>query len=162
MKANTTEVMNLESQKPTPDSCNCDYRQGSLPSCAPLALSYTPMQESSYPQYKSNEALAKGTLFPGLDLPFMNISNSPDSVTGPLAELMALNFVLTELGLYLDTHKDDKEALDMFVRYTKLYEECKAKYVKQYGPITRTDVTLEGYTWLNDPWPWEYTKRRGN
>ena len=152
----------METQKPNTGSGSCGNTQGSLPSCAPLALAWTPMQESSYPQYKSAEALAKGTLFPGLDLPFMNISNSADSVTGPLAELMALNFVLNELGLYLDTHKDDKEALDMFVRYTKLYEEGTAKYVKQYGPITRTDVTTEGYTWLNDPWPWEYNKRRGN
>ena len=30
-------------------------------------------------------------------------------------------------------------------------------YVAQYGPITRSDLAgAASYTWLNDPWPWDY------
>ena len=56
----------------------CDYKNGMLPECAPLALAYTPMQQCSEPAYDGKMALARGTLFPGLDLPFMNMVNKPD------------------------------------------------------------------------------------
>ena len=82
------------------------YRYGSLPARAPLAAAYVPMQESAIPAYETNEALSKGTLFPGLDLPFMNMVNNGVKAT-PLTELMAIDFVTDELELYLDTHSDD-------------------------------------------------------
>ena len=98
-------------------SCNKpdqNFRNGSLPGAfAPLAMSYVPMQVSAAPNYEASEALARGTLFPGLDLPFMNIVNekAPDV---PTAELMAIDFVTDELELYLDTHRDDKEAFELY------------------------------------------------
>ena len=51
------------------------YKYGSLPENAPLAMAYVPMQKSVSPSYDTCEALSRGTLFPGLDLPFMNIVN---------------------------------------------------------------------------------------
>ena len=77
-----------------------DYRTGSLPERYPLATSLTPMQESADPVYENSEALSRGTLFPGLDLPFMNVVN-PDLPDTPHTEMMALDFVVHELGLYL-------------------------------------------------------------
>ena len=59
----------------------CTYKQGSLPGCAPLALAQIPAQQSSEPAYKSGEALSRGTLFPGLDLPFKNIVNQMPAET---------------------------------------------------------------------------------
>ena len=55
----------------TVDKCN--FKQGPLPECAPLALAQTPVQCASEPAYDKRMALARGTLFPGLDLPFMNM-----------------------------------------------------------------------------------------
>lgn len=78
-----------------------------LPECAPLALSQIPQQQSSEPAYQTGEALSRGTLFPGLDLPFKNIVNQMPAETTELRELMALDFVTAELGLYLDTHSED-------------------------------------------------------
>ena len=87
-----------------------NFRYGALPGAsAPLAIAYVPMQSSATPAYEAAEALSRGTLFPGLDLPFMNIVNDTQPVT-PLTELMAIDFVTDELELYLDTHADDKEA----------------------------------------------------
>ncbi len=90
-----------------------DSRFGSLPSYAPLAAAYVPMQENANDTYETSAALARGTLFPGLDLPFKNVVNDalPDS---PLHELMAIDFVADELELYLDTHGDDVEAFAMY------------------------------------------------
>lgn len=140
---------------------NCGFKNGSLPSCAPLAMAYTPMQESVKPVYESAEALSRGTLFPGLDLPFMNMVNSGDLTGTPLGELMALDFVAHELGLYLDTHADDKEAFDMYQDVAKLAKTAHEKYAKLYGPINKTDlIGAQSYTWLKNPWPWDYKGKK--
>ena len=58
--------------------------------------------------------------------------------------------------LYLDTHPQDQEALSLYASYIKLAQEGHEKYISQYGPLTSENLVLsEGYTWLNDPWPWE-------
>ena len=136
----------------------CDGSKGALPACAPLAVSYVPLQQNSEPRYQSGDALARGTLFPGLDLPWKNIANEnagPLADT-PLGELMALNFVVHELGLYLDTHRDDREALQLFTEYTRLLRKGTETYIERYGPLEQTQVTEKtGYTWVNGPWPWE-------
>ena len=52
---------------------SCGYAQGTLNECAPLAMAYVPMQAAAAPAYDTEEAIQRGTLFPGLDLPFHNI-----------------------------------------------------------------------------------------
>ena len=89
------------------------YRTGTLPESFPLATALTPIQRSVNPAYEPQEALSKGTLFPGLDLPFMNVVNG-DLPSTPLTELMAIDFVKDELELYLDTHADDSEAFELY------------------------------------------------
>ena len=132
------------------------YRYGSLPSAAPLAVAYVPMQESAAPSYEANEALTRGTLFPGLDLPFMNVVNGdlPDT---PLHELMAICFVCDELALYLDTHPQDSEAFAMYQTFLSLKDEAQERYVRRCGPLKQCDMLgMNEYAWLKAPWPWEY------
>ena len=145
-------------------SCNKpdqNFRNGSLPGAfAPLAMSYVPMQVSAAPNYEASEALARGTLFPGLDLPFMNIVNdkAPDI---PTAELMAIDFVADELELYLDTHRDDKEAFELYQSFLALRKEARERYTERFGPITQCDqLGNDSFAWPNDPWPWEFQNRR--
>ena len=141
-------------------SCNKPenaYRYGSLPGAmAPLAQAYVPMQVSAAPNYEPSEALARGTLFPGLDLPFMNIVNrtTPPS---PMLELMAIDFVADELALYLDTHAEDAEAFEFYQSFLALQKEARERYTARFGPITRCDqFGKEAYSWLLDPWPWDF------
>lgn len=143
------------------DMSTCDYTQGNLPECAPLAVGMVPVQQAQPPVYKDNEALSRGTLFPGLDLPFKNYSNKTNPYAGtPLGEVMALHFVRKELNLYLDTHPKDAEAFEMLKSVIAMEKECRAKYVKKYGPISVTDLAnAESYTWTHDPWPWEFCER---
>lgn len=136
----------------------CDACKGELPACAPLAAAYVPRQQTGEPRYRRNDALARGTLFPGLDMPWKNISNETAGPLAdtPLGELMALNFVVQELGLYLDTHHEDREALNLFTEYVRLLKKGTATFVERYGPLDQTQVDPQnGYTWINDPWPWE-------
>ena len=134
-----------------------DYKKGSLPGAyAPLAVAYVPMQISAKPAYDTAEALSRGTLFPGLDLPFMNIVNE-DMVLTPENEILAICFVTDELVLYLDTHAEDQEAFEMLQTFLALRQEAQERYVKAYGPITQQDLLHEQkYTWLKNPWPWDY------
>ena len=110
----------------------CDYRTGDLPQCAPLAAAYVPMQRAAEPAYDSGEALSRGTLFPGLDLPFMNIVNQMPADSTPLRELMALDFVLQELALYLDTHSSDSAAFTTYKSFLQLYNEGQGEVC---GPV---------------------------
>ena len=134
----------------------CNFKQGPLPECAPLALAQTPMQQSSEPAYDKRMALARGTLFPGLNLPFhAQMKTKFPAVNTALSELMALDFAIDELGLYLTTHPEDTEVLNLYWSYIKLGREGREAYEKQYGPILQTDVTPGSFKWLNDPWPWD-------
>lgn len=92
----------------------CGDGSGTLPECAPLAVPYVPFQKTGAKKYEPNAALNHGTLFPGLNLPFRSREQPANAVQCALNELQALSFVLTELGLYLDTHPEDSEAFALF------------------------------------------------
>lgn len=131
--------------------------------CAPLAMSVTPMQAAATPAYDAPEAIVKGTLFPGLDLPFMDYVATGTLDNTPLAELMALDFVTQELALYLNTHADDAEAFETWKCFTELAKEGRERYVQRFGPIQRSDTAMfDSWVWINDPWPWEYCPKGGN
>ena len=75
----------------------------------------------------------------------------------PLTELQALEFVNQELALYLDTHPNDAEAFELFRQYTAMEQEARAAYVTNHGPVLRSETAeSKTYTWLNDPWPWNF------
>ncbi|MBQ8358428.1 MAG: spore coat protein CotJB [Oscillospiraceae bacterium] len=134
--------------------------EGRLPAMAPLANPYVPFQLENPPMYEARKGIVRGTLFPGLDLPFMGMINQKDMPVTPLAELQTMAFAINELALYLDTHRDDKEALQMYRTYQKMYEEGRMKYEKECGPLNHMSVSGETYRWLDDPWPWEFSAHR--
>ena len=74
-----------------------------------------------------------------------------------MERIKGLNFAIIELGLYLDTHKDDEKALCLHRKYAKEYRELTDKYQKVYGPLT-INFPCNKWRWLEEPWPWE----RGN
>lgn len=130
--------------------------EGRLPAMAPLANPYVPFQLENPPMYEAAKGLIRGTLFPGLDLPFMGMVNTKEKPVNPLTELQTMAFAIQELALYLDTHRDDQEALTLYQTYQKLYHQGMNEYTKKYGPLTHKHPTEGPYKWLDDPWPWEY------
>lgn len=72
-------------------------------------------------------------------------------------KIRSLEFAITELALYLDTHPDDEKALCMHRKYCKEVKELKDRYQKVYGPLT-INYPCNKWRWLETPWPWE----RGN
>ena len=134
--------------------------EGRLPALAPLANPYVPFQMENPPKYEARKGLIRGTLFPGLDLPFMNMVNTIEKPLTPLTELQTLAFAINELALYLDTHRDDHEALTLYRTYQKLYHDGVAMYSKEYGPMNHNAPAEGPYRWLDDPWPWEYSANK--
>ena len=135
----------------------CPAGQGSLPACGPFAVPFVVSQGPAPQRYSKSKALESGTLFPDLDLPFHLKVNAPQLADTKLNQLRALDFVLHELGLYLDTHPHDSEAFALFHNYVELEKAARESYVEQSGPLTQSDAALDSsYTWTNGPWPWQY------
>ena len=112
----------------------CGDACGVLPSCAPLAVPYVPFQQTGAKRYDQMEALSSGTLYPGLDLPFRAKKTAAAVAESPLTQLQALEFVVQELALYLDTHPSDGEAFALFQKYTAMEQEARAAYAADNGP----------------------------
>lgn len=131
--------------------------EGRLPQMAPLANPYVPFQLENPPKYEPGMALIRGTLFPGLDLPFMNMVNNKEKEPTPKSELQKLAFMIQELALYLDTHPDDREALEAYQNYQKIYAKLAKEYGEHVAQLNHAQPTDgERYRWLDDPWPWEF------
>ena len=142
--------------RPCADSC------GTLPACAPLAVPYVPFQQKGSQKYDQTDALANGTIYPSLNLPFhlkVDAAGLPDNHS---TQLQALLFVVTELGMYLDTHQDDTEAFKLFQQYTEMARAAKKQYEQMHGPLTQLSAGQDAtYRWLDDPWPWEFKRNEG-
>lgn len=135
----------------------CREMDGRLPKgCGNMVFPYIAMQRENAQRYENREALLQGTLFPGLDLPFRKELRSRfPKVNEALLELMALDFAIDELGLYLTTHPNDQQALELYWSYIRLGWEGRAKYEEANGPLLQTDITEGSFRWLDDPWPWD-------
>ena len=136
--------------------------EGRLPPMAPLANPYVPFQLENPPRYEASKGLVRGTLYPGLDLPFMGKVNAQELQKNGMTDLQAMAFAIQELALYLDTHRDDREALELYRAYQQMYNNVKEQYGSKHGPLNHAMVNdSERYAWLDDPWPWEYAKNKG-
>ena len=156
--ANDHIINNGVRETPAPPTDDAyEYWTGDLPTRAPLGVGYVPIQRDAEPSYEPDKALTRGTLFPGLDLPFMDTANKNNPYAGtPLGDLMAVSFAAHELTLYLDTHPRDKSAFMTLKKLLRLKKEAMARYTKLYGPVSTDDLLdSEAFTWVHGPWPWE-------
>lgn len=129
-------------------------REGRLPAMAPLANPYVPFQMENPPRYEAAKGIIRGTLYPGLDLPFMGKVNQKPLPETPHTALQTLGFAIQELALYLDTHRDDREALEQYRAYQQMYRQIMERHNMQ---MTHQQMGREDeYEWLDGPWPWEY------
>ena len=73
-----------------------------------------------------------------------------------LKELMAYDFILTELGLYLNSHPTDQNALKMHSEVSQKSKNLRSRYVQTYGPLSSSENrSTEKWEWIEGPWPWE-------
>ena len=147
----------MNAKKPTGN-----YREGRLPAMAPLANPYVPFQLESPVRDEPRIAMVRGTLYPGSDLPFMGMVNQNNLPLTPLSEVQVLAFAVQELALYLDTHPEDTEALELYRQYQQLYQKVSQAYEREKRPLNHAAPGQgDTYAWLDDPWPWEYAANKG-
>lgn len=74
-----------------------------------------------------------------------------------LEELQAIDFVIVELNLYLDTHPDDFEAIKQFNQNTEKSMKLKIEFEKKFGPLMNFGYSYSNYpfNWIDTPWPWQ-------
>ena len=134
--------------------------EGKLPASAPLANPYVPFQLESPPVYDPRKGFIRGTIYPGLDLPFHGMVNNKLKQETPMNQIQTLAFALQELALYLDTHCEDREALEMYRAYQQIYHKAMMEYNKQCRPIQHGKPAKGSYNWICGPWPWEYAANK--
>lgn len=134
--------------------------EGRLPAMAPLANPYVPFQLENPPKYDARKGMVRGTLFPGLDLPFMGMVNNKEKPATPMSELQAMAFAIQELALYLDTHQYDQEATELYQTYQKMYYKAMMEYNEKYRQLNHMIPTDGDFRWIDDPWPWEYSANK--
>lgn len=78
-----------------------------------------------------------------------------------LKEIMALEFSLVDLNLYLDTHPEDEKALMVFEQYSCRLIDLRDKYEEEHAPLTAQDGGNRHWRWIEDPWPWEIDYEMG-
>ena len=74
----------------------------------------------------------------------------------PLHMLMAYQFALIDLQLFLDINPNNKVVKDLFDRYLEQYLNTKKEYESKYGPITLDSNENKGPTWKwQNKWPFD-------
>ena len=74
-----------------------------------------------------------------------------------LKALTALDFMAVDLQLFLDTHPNDKEALEKYNEVIKEGDMLRSQYEKQYGSLFsfRSYNHSNKFNWVDNPWPWK-------
>ena len=73
-----------------------------------------------------------------------------------LQDIQIIAFVVKDTQLFLDTHPACESALDYFKYYKNLLTALTEEYEDKFGPLTVYGVdTKDGWSWINEPWPWE-------
>lgn len=73
-----------------------------------------------------------------------------------LQYIRQLIFSAVDLNLYLDTHPDDRDALEVYNHYAMQLRDAVDAYDKKYGPLCNFGMGMSGHPWqwINEPWPW--------
>ena len=73
-----------------------------------------------------------------------------------LKKLTTLDFMLIELGLYLNTHPEDQRALMIHREVAMDAERLRDEYEHHFAPLcNRTQNKGQSWQWINEPWPWQ-------
>ena len=74
-----------------------------------------------------------------------------------LKQISAVRFMLTDLGLFLNTHPNDKETVVEYNYYIMQWRGLKENYEMHYGMLTEHDsLSPHPWQWIDEPWPWDY------
>lgn len=109
--------------------------------------------------YDVYNGFIRGNMFPNL---FNQYKISRPFDIRPLneqAELLtkvdAYTFAAHDVNLYLDTHPDDKEMVELFNQYSGDAKTARDEFENKFGPLLVNSKEGFPWAWNNRPWPWE-------
>jgi len=97
--------------------------------------------------FPAQMAIRYGTLFPELNKP-MACAASPSGCAEPSAA-QTIGFSAWEVRLYLNTHPDDRAALQLYEQLC--HQAPRMTYACAFVPCGGNGR----WNWVDDPWPWE-------
>ena len=109
--------------------------------------------------YKENEGFIKGNIQKNIYNPYKNYNPINISVDNErdrfLLEIQKYGFYLKDLGLYLDLHPTDMDALETFNDTRNKYGQLMEEFNKRYYPLRYCkSVNTNNYRWLDGKYPW--------
>ena len=109
--------------------------------------------------YDVYSGFIRGNMFPNL---FNNYKLSRPYDVKPMneqAELLtkvdAYCFAAHDINLYLDTHPNDRDMINLFKSLSSDSKMVIDEYEKKYGPLFVDYSITYPWAWNNSPWPWE-------
>ncbi len=72
-----------------------------------------------------------------------------------LNQIDQYGFAMDDILLYLDTHQDDRYAVEYFRCVQKAYKDAVKEYESMFGPLTYDQESEDVWNWISGPWPWE-------
>ncbi len=73
-----------------------------------------------------------------------------------LRQLTAMDFYTVDLGLYLNTHPGDREALSKYNAVANEANALRQEYESRYGPLCSfRSASKYPWQWIENPWPWQ-------
>ena len=107
----------------------------------------------------AKEGFLRGNMFrneykPYKNLTFIDIKPRNDR-EAKLFNVMQYAFAITDMNLYLDTHPEDRIALNVLKELIVEEEKVKKEYIMSYGSLNVCDVKSDKFNWIDSPWSWE-------
>lgn len=73
-----------------------------------------------------------------------------------MRKIATVDFAITDLQIFLNTHPDNTEILDKLALYREKSDKLKKQYEQQFGLITPSQNNNQNqWDWISSPWPWE-------
>ena len=72
-----------------------------------------------------------------------------------LTKVDAYCFAAHDLNLYLDTHPNDRDMINLFKELASDSNMAVKEYENKYGPLFVDSSSTYPWAWNESPWPWE-------
>ena len=74
-----------------------------------------------------------------------------------MCEIMAVDFAITDIKLYLNTHPHDVDTIKLYNSLVKKRLTMIDSYQSMFGPIIAEtyDKSEDYWRWIDNPWPWD-------
>lgn len=109
--------------------------------------------------FSSYEGFIRGNMFPDLYNKYNQMEpykiSSSNEQEKMLTNIDAYCFAAHDLNLYLDTHPEDKNMIDLYNKYIDETNQLINQYENMFGPLFVNSNQTTPWSWNKKPWPWE-------